>query len=171
MLTAAKEVDPLLTASICGSYRRGLPSSGDIDVLLSYPKYTIAEKEKGNAFRLIERLVKNLKTAGYIIDEISCGASKFMGVCRLPEEGAVARRLDFSLFPRESHAAGLMHFTGSGEYNRQLRAIAIQKGFKLSEYGIYKVDEKGEHLIPVETEEDIFEVLGVPYRGPDQRSL
>jgi DNA polymerase/3'-5' exonuclease PolX len=60
---------------------------------------------------------------------------------------------------------------GSGEYNRQLRGIAISKGYKLSEYGIYKVDDTGEHQIAVQTEDDIFNILGVPYRSPDQRSL
>lgn len=60
---------------------------------------------------------------------------------------------------------------GSGEYNRQLRGIAIGKGYKLSEYGLYKVDSTGEHQVRVETEDDIFTELGVPFRSPDQRSL
>eukprot|EP01122_Echinamoeba_exundans_P010068 TRINITY_DN3670_c0_g1_i3.p1 TRINITY_DN3670_c0_g1~~TRINITY_DN3670_c0_g1_i3.p1 ORF type:complete len:424 (+),score=58.30 TRINITY_DN3670_c0_g1_i3:4-1275(+) len=171
IIASVKQVDPKLVGAICGSYRRGLPSSGDVDVLLTHPAYTMEEKEKGNTFKLMERLVKKLKADGFITDEMSCGAVKFMGVCRLPEPGAIARRLDLKLFPLESYAPGLLHFTGSGEYNRQLRGIAISKGFKLSEYGIYKVDESGEHQIPVQTEDDIFNILGVPYRSPDQRSL
>lgn len=113
MLAAAATIDSTLLAAICGSYRRGLPSSGDVDILLTHPKYTMAEKEKTNTFRLMERLVAHLKKEGLIVDEMSCGPFKFMGVCRLAEDGAVARRLDLKLFPLESYAAGLLHFTGA----------------------------------------------------------
>jgi hypothetical protein len=84
-----------------------------VDVLLTHPMYTLAEKEKGNTFKLMERLVVQLKADGLITDEMSCGSIKFMGVCRLQEPGCIARRLDLKLFPLESYAPGLLHFTGT----------------------------------------------------------
>jgi len=42
-----KELDPLLIGTVCGSYRRGLPQSGDIDFLITHPNYT-SDKKKRN---------------------------------------------------------------------------------------------------------------------------
>ena len=75
---AAAAFDPPLTATACGSYRRGAASSGDIDVLLTNPKYTssMAEPEWLPAF------VGRLQASGFVTDAISKGKKK--SACRLP---------------------------------------------------------------------------------------
>jgi len=72
----------------------------------------------------------------------------------------------------ESFFPGLIHFTGSGEFNRQLRVVALKKGFTLSEYGIFPVGSTGEvgDPMPVESEQEVFDILDVPYKKPEERS-
>ena len=66
---------------ICGSYRRGLPSSGDIDVLLMHEDYTSDMPAKKKGF-LLRDVVEALEESNLITDTISLGDHKFMGVCR-----------------------------------------------------------------------------------------
>ncbi len=52
-----------------------------------------------------------------------------------------------------------MYFTGSMEYNIKMRNIAIEKGYLLNEYGLFK------DKIPmkINSEKDICNILGVDY--------
>ncbi|KAI3387333.1 hypothetical protein SNEBB_003855 [Seison nebaliae] len=70
-----------LIMEIVGSYRRGCPSSGDIDVLLTHPKYFSTNSGKTKD---LEILIESLSSVDYIIETISCGKMKFMGICQLP---------------------------------------------------------------------------------------
>jgi DNA polymerase beta len=100
-----------------------------------------------------------------------------MGICRLPQEDdeelRCARRIDIKLFPTDGYYPALLHFTGSGEHNRQLSCIAINKGFKLGEYSLCPMGVTGMPGEPINltSEQEIFEMLGVPYKTPEQRSL
>jgi len=70
-------------------------------------------------------------------------------------------------------ATGLLHFTGSDYFNRQMRTIALERGFTLSEYSICPIGEtgvKGDPL-PVSSEQDIFAILDLGYREPHERNL
>jgi DNA polymerase/3'-5' exonuclease PolX len=177
---AAAAVDPTLNVAIVGSYRRGAAQSGDIDVLVMHDTYGRAEqKAKVDKHTFVKRLVAELERRHYVIDTLNHGVAKFSGVCRLPPSAADAddagavRRLDVKIFPRESWAAALLHFTGSGESNRQLRAVALSKRLTLSEFGVQPVGvtgEKGDWL-PLDSEQAIYALLGLPYREPHERSL
>jgi len=81
---AAAAFDPPLTATACGSFRRGAASSGDIDVLLTNARYTssMAEPEWLPAF------VGRLQASGFVTDAISKGKKKSALVCRLPPPSA-----------------------------------------------------------------------------------
>ena len=87
------------------------------------------------------------------------------------------RRLDLRLVPCESYAASVLYFTGSDEHNKSMRSVAIAKGMKLSEYGLFTV-RKGtdgklveEPLPGMHTEQAIFEALGMAYKAPAERDL
>ncbi|MEM4648277.1 MAG: DNA polymerase/3'-5' exonuclease PolX [Candidatus Pacearchaeota archaeon] len=73
--------------------------------------------------------------------------------------------MDIRVLPRKSYGAALQYFTGSKEHNIALRRIAISKGFKLSEYGLFK----GSKMIAGEKEEDIYEKLGLQWIPPEMR--
>jgi DNA polymerase (family 10) len=58
-----------------------------------------------------------------------------------------------------------LYFTGSYEFNEKMRGIAKRQGYKLNEYGLYK----GEKLIQIYCEKDVFDILGMNYLEPKDR--
>ncbi|MGY5853877.1 MAG: DNA polymerase/3'-5' exonuclease PolX [Candidatus Thorarchaeota archaeon] len=74
-------------------------------------------------------------------------------------------QVDLRVIPAESFGAGMQYFTGSVDHNVKLRGIAIKKGLKLNEYGLYK----GEKKVAGETEGDIYEALGMRWITPELR--
>jgi DNA polymerase (family 10) len=73
--------------------------------------------------------------------------------------------MDIRVLPKRSYGAALQYFTGSKEHNIALRKIAIQKGLKLSEYGLFK----GSEMIAGENEEEIYQKLGMDWIPPELR--
>ncbi|MGY5875264.1 MAG: DNA polymerase/3'-5' exonuclease PolX [Candidatus Thorarchaeota archaeon] len=74
-------------------------------------------------------------------------------------------QIDLRVIPAESFGAGMQYFTGSVDHNVKLRGIAIKMGLKLNEYGLYK----GEKKVAGETEEGIYEALGMSWITPELR--
>lgn len=72
---------------------------------------------------------------------------------------------DLRVVPSESFGAALMYFTGSKSHNIALRELAIKKGWKLNEYGLYE----GDKIIAGKTEPEIYKALGLPYVEPELR--
>lgn len=72
---------------------------------------------------------------------------------------------DLRVVPEESFGAALLYFTGSKDHNIVLREIAIKKGWKLNEYGLYQ-DTK---MIAGRTEEEVYKALGLAYIEPEMR--
>ena len=73
--------------------------------------------------------------------------------------------MDIRVLPKKSYGAALQYFTGSKEHNIALRKIAIEKGLKLSEYGLFKSSE----MIAGESEEEIYQKLGMDWIPPEMR--
>jgi len=73
--------------------------------------------------------------------------------------------MDIRVLPKRSYGAALQYFTGSKEHNIALRKIAIDKGLKLSEYGLFK----GPRMVAGENEEGIYEKLGMEWMPPEIR--
>lgn len=73
--------------------------------------------------------------------------------------------MDIRVLPVRSYGAGLQYFTGSVEHNIALRKIAIDKGLKLSEYGLFR----GAKMIAGKTEEEIYKTLGMDWIAPELR--
>lgn len=177
-------IDNKYDFAICGSFRRGAESSGDIDLLLTHPDFTSItandskDKEKRSSkkessLQLLKVVVEKLEKEKFITDTLAFGNSKFMGVCRL-DETKPFRRLDIRLIPKDQYYLGILYFTGSDMFNKNMRKIAIEKGYTLNEYSIRKVDEKtgipGSPL-QVSSEEDIFKYLGMEYKKPEERNM
>src|SRR5687767_1854279 len=74
---------------------------------------------------------------------------------------------DLRLVPRESRGAAMQYFTGSKAHNIIVRDRAIQRGFKLNEYGLFKVDD--DSRVAGETEEGIYDALGMAWVEPELR--
>ncbi|CAL8249169.1 unnamed protein product [Merluccius merluccius] len=174
ILKELKTVGTDYIGTICGSYRRGAASSGDIDILLTHPNYT-AESEKQP--KLLHAVVDHLESIGFITDTLSKGDTKYMGVCQLQksdddEEEFLHRRIDIRLIPKDQYYCGVLYFTGSDIFNKNMRTHALEKGFTLNEYTIRPLGVTGMAGEPlmVDSERDIFEYIQYKYKEPKDRS-
>ncbi|CAM9794595.1 DNA polymerase beta [Lampetra fluviatilis] len=170
-------LDPDYIASVCGSFRRGAESSGDMDVLLTFESYTSESKKQPF---LLHRVVDHLKSTGFLTETLSRGETKFMGVGRLPvvdgddddETNRPHRRIDIRLIPKDQYFCGVLYFTGSDIFNKNMRTRALEMGFTLNEYSIRPIGITGVigEALPVHSEQDIFSYIGWSYREPKDRS-
>lgn len=79
---------------------------------------------------------------------------------------------DLRVVPKESFGAALQYFTGNKAHNVALRKIATEKGYKLNEYGLFKLkvqSSKAKTIVAGKTEEEIYEALGLQYIEPEMR--
>uniref|UniRef100_A0A3Q3BE31 DNA polymerase n=1 Tax=Kryptolebias marmoratus TaxID=37003 RepID=A0A3Q3BE31_KRYMA len=171
---ATQAVDVGLVAMACGSYRRRKATCGDVDVLISHPD---GKSHKG----VFSKVLQLLHDSGFLTDDLvsheeNGEQKKYMGVCRLPGPGHRHRRLDVIVVPYDEFACSLMYFTGSAHFNRSMRALAKTKNMSLSEHSLNKdvvrqgsLKVHGGTPLPTPTENDVFNLLGIPYRQPHER--
>ncbi len=81
--------------------------------------------------------------------------------------GAEGLQVDVRVIPPESFGAALQYFTGSREHNVALRQRALRMGLTLNEYGLFTVE--GERRVAGETEEGVYEALGLAWIPPELR--
>jgi DNA polymerase (family 10) len=73
--------------------------------------------------------------------------------------------IDIRVLPKKSYGSALQYFTGSKEHNIATRRVAIGKGLKLSEYGLFR----GKKIIAGKTEEEVYKKLGMKWMEPELR--
>lgn len=142
-----------MAGAIAGSYRRRLPTSGDVDVLVTGPVNRLAE--------LVERLRQD--RIEYVF---SRGPVKFMGVAVGPLSG-VRRALDIRYVEPAVWGTALLFATGPYEFNIYQRQRALERGMRLNEYGLVR-EEDGTRLA-TQREEDVFYWLDMAYLPPEAR--
>lgn len=148
---------------ICGSYRRGLEYSSDIDVLLyNQDLLTMDDVKKSN---MLNNYVKQLTKYKLIVDNITNNnVTKYMGFIKWEN---TIRRIDIRLIPYESIYTALVYFTGSYELNKIMRRKAKELGYKLNEYGLYKNNK----IIYITSEKELFKKLDMKYLKPTERNI
>ena len=137
---------PEADISIVGSLRRGCETCGDLDILAAGAPPSLMEAFTG--YRLVQRVLARGDTKSSI----------------LLWDGLQA---DLRLVPRESLGAAQQYFTGSKAHNIALRDRAIQRGLKLNEYGLFRVND--DVRIAGDTEASIYEALGLAFLPPELR--
>lgn len=172
--SAAHGIKKGLIVMVCGSYRRGRATCGDVDVLVTHPDGQSHET-------VFQPLLNKLRETGFLTDDLvtqedNGNQKKYLGVCKLPGEGQKYRRLDVIVVPYCEFAPAAMYFTGSAHFNRSMRLLAIKMGMSLSEHGLRTgiIRQKGEkltkgQLLHTPTEESIFKHLGLDYCSPEER--
>ena len=145
------------TMVIAGSYRRGLPDSGDIDILITSKVFTL--KQVTDFFTRKNIIVASLGT------ESKESKEKFMGIAHCPA-GDFFFHMDVVMLPQDEWGSGLLWFTGSKGFNVQLRYTAKKKGYTLNQHGLFA---KNGIQIPVFTEKAILSYLGEPWISPEKR--
>lgn len=145
--------------TITGSYRRGSPTSGDIDILLTHPK---------NNAKCFQQFIDSLIDRGYFIDTLAYGPKKYMGYASIPQ--GIPRRIDVIYCSPTEYPFALLYFTGCGEFNIKMREYAKTKGYRLNEKGLFDIvtDKKVAH--PFVDEKSIFDFLGIAYVEPELRN-
>jgi DNA polymerase (family 10) len=130
-----------------GSLRRGAETIGDIDLLVT----------GGDPAKVAEHFLKFPKIA----EVIAHGENK---VSVKLKEGI---QVDVRLLEPETYGAALQYFTGSKAHNVALRDRAKRQGYKLNEYGLFRI--KDDSLVAGRTEEEIYKKLGLKYIEPEMR--
>jgi DNA polymerase (family 10) len=144
-----------------GSLRRGCETCGDLDILAAPPDYRSERPEHGRGTGAVHPLMDAF--TGYTLVERILAHGDTKSSVRL--WGGF--QADLRLVPRESLGAALQYFTGSKAHNIVLRDRAIQRGFKLNEYGLYRVDDQTS--VAGADEEGIYEALGLAFVPPELR--
>ena len=163
------KIDKLLLYEICGSFRRKNIDSGDIDILFCHREH-INSEDLENSKKYLKIFLKELNKNNIIIENLTnSGDLKYMGVCKIPGY-SINRRLDIKYVPYSSYIPGLLHFTGSYKENIRLRQIGKEKGYKINEYGIYKMINGQEKIIILNNEKDLYNILQEPYKNPEERN-
>lgn len=160
IIDIGKALNPHFIGEIVGSYRRGKPTSGDVDILIS-------ATDNSNS---LQEIIDELRRQGFIEHVISFGPVKFAGTyfSAFPDkENSILRHLDIRWVPYSHWPTALQHSTGSGTFNILLRNRAIGMGLTLSEHGLTRTADGARY--PIETEEDLFRLLDLHYIPPEQR--
>jgi len=146
LLTYLTERAPAIDFIPVGSLRRGCETCGDIDILAVGGERSLMDVFVGNP--KVERILGHGDTKSSVL--LSGGY-----------------QADLRLVPAESRGAAMQYFTGSKAHNIVLRDRAIQRGYKLNEYGLFRVDD--ESRVAGETEEGIYEALDAAWIEPELR--
>jgi DNA polymerase/3'-5' exonuclease PolX len=161
-------IDKDLIYDICGSFRRKNTDSGDIDILFCNKNCQNPDDLKDSK-KYLKLFLKSLNNNNIIVEDLTkSGDLKYMGICKVPSY-STNRRLDIKYVPYCSYIPGLLHFTGSYKENIRLRQIGKDKGYKINEYGIYKINDGKEDLIVLNNEKELYDILGEEYKLPENR--
>ena len=147
LVAELREHAPDADISTVGSLRRGCETCGDLDILAAGAPASLMDAFTG--YRLVERVLAPRRNQ---IERAAAG------------EGS---RPTSGWLPRESLGACQQYFTGSKAHNIALRDRAIQRGLKLNEYGLFRVEDDAR--IAGETEEGIYQALGLALVPPELR--
>jgi len=131
---------------VAGSYRRRRDTVGDLDVLVSAAR---------NAASVMDEFVHYED----VVDVIAKGTTR--GTVRLRN----GLQVDIRIVAPESFGAALHYFTGSKAHNIAVRKLAVARGLKLNEYGLFK----GDRRVGGRTEQEVFEAVGLPFIPPELR--
>lgn len=155
---------------VAGSYRRRKETVGDIDIL------AVARK------------------AGPVMEHFI----SYPGVSKVQSSGETrgtvflgsGLQVDLRILPRESFGAALAYFTGSKEHNIRIRRLAMERGLRVSEYGVFRVDRRGGaeggrgrkegkeesdlgpfsgQFVAGRRESDVYKAVGLPWIPPELR--
>ena len=151
LLNEIKNFQEVEKVEIAGSLRRMKETIWDIDIL-------VMSKEPA---KTMEKF-KNLDSVENVLVFWETKTSVFLKYPHI--------QVDLRIVPEDSFWAALQYFTGSKEHNIHLRTIAKEKGYKISEYGIFRIESE-ENFIKAwwKEEREIYEILGMDLMVPEMR--
>lgn len=145
ILENLKKLKEVKKISPAGSVRRMKETIGDVDILI-----TTSEPKK---------IIDYFTSLPGIVKIWGQGSTK---VSIRMEQGF---DVDLRIVPEKSFGSALQYFTGSKEHNIATRMLAINKGLKLNEYGVFR----GKKMIAGRTEKDVYRAIGLNWIEPELR--
>lgn len=148
LLQTLRATPGVTSAVAAGSLRRGRETVGDLDLLVTGPEAEPALEaiaKHPRAYQILSRGVNKVS--------ITMGREAF--------------QVDVRALPMESFGAAMQYFTGSKDHNVAIRMRAIRMGLKLSEYGLFRLED--DSRVAGETEEGIYDALGLQWIPPEIR--
>ena len=151
---------------VAGSYRRRCETVGDVDLLA-------VARDPAAARRLMDRFVAYPQVAEVLMQGDTRGSVRF----------GSGLQVDLRIVPPESYGAALVYFTGSKEHNVRLRQRGVERGLRISEYGVFevgsekegeddaeaKVDPRAGHRVAGASEEEVYAAVGLAWVPPELR--
>lgn len=141
-----------------GSYRRGLPDSGDVDIVVRKDAASAGVTAAIAARRCGDKPIHGCT------ETLSRGRSR---VSFLYRGWVYMRQVDLLYVPPAEYGAAILYFTGSWDFNEAMRSLAKKQGLRLNQMGLF--DRATGNLIHAETEEGIFRALNLVYVPPHER--
>ncbi len=134
---------------VCGSLRRGKETIGDIDLLATSNDKIVLM----NAFismKIVHKVVMKGDTRSTVV--LNDGV-----------------QIDLRIVDDDSYGAATQYFIGNKQHNIATRIIAKKKGYKLSEYGLFRI--KDNKKVAAKDEKEIYKKLGMQYIPPEMREM
>ncbi len=153
LLAYLRDIPEVERLEVAGSYRRRCETVGDID-LLAIASRAVPVMERFRAYPQVDKILM----AGDTRSTVVLGSGL---------------QVDLRVVPAECYGAALVYFTGSKEHNVKLRRRAVERGLRISEYGVYRVDEhdheaEGERIAGRE-EADVYATVKLGWIPPELR--
>ncbi len=142
-----KKKAPILKIDLAGSLRRWKDTIKDIDIL-------VASEDPKEVMKVFVHLP-------HVKEVLMHGPTKSTIITHEDLQ------VDLRVVEKDSYGAALAYFTGSKAHNIRLREMAVKKGLKINEYGIFR--DKDNKRIGGEKEEDVYKILDLQYIPPELR--
>jgi DNA polymerase (family 10) len=141
-LKSLKEIEQI---SLAGSIRRMKETIGDVDIL------AVSKNPK--------------KVMDFFVSQPEVVKIWGKGLTKSSVRVKDGFDIDLRIVPAKSYGSALQYFTGSKEHNIATRKIAVEKGLKLNEYGVFR----GKKMIAGRTEEEVYQAIGLSWIPPEMR--
>jgi DNA polymerase (family 10) len=143
-----KKIKGIKQVTVAGSYRRRRETVGDLDILVTCK----------NDSPVMESFIEYED----VVEVIAKGKTK--STVRLRD----GLQVDLRVVPEVSYGAALHYFTGSKEHNVAVRKIAVKKGLKINEYGVFQTKGNEKRVAGV-NEKEVFATVDLSYIEPELR--
>jgi DNA polymerase (family 10) len=147
LLERLRAMPEVVKAEYAGSLRRMAETIGDVDLLVAARDATPV-MDAFTGYGLVDRVLAKGDTKSSIVTRAGL-------------------QVDLRVVPAQAWGAAMVYFTGSKAHNVRIREIAVRKGLKLNEYGLF--DAISGDLIAGRKESDVYEQLGMVYVEPALR--
>jgi DNA polymerase (family 10) len=149
LLEYLEGTDGVRRVVVAGSYRRRRETVGDLDFLATCKRGSPV-MERFTGFEDVVEVLAKGKTKSSV--RLRSGL-----------------QVDLRVVPEASYGAALYYFTGSKEHNIAVRQIAVDKGLKMNEYGVFRNGDKDGERIAGADEEGVFAIVDLPWIEPELR--